>query len=155
MGLLINNKDDVSLNHIRNLFALPLEQNCVSIRHSLLNVHQKCLSLLHQTLPLTRWTLLSKNLSLRLTSTTWLLHLHLHHPHINVLNYLTFPFTSGARFKISAFSSTALAFTAVYFSINGKLALGPRVKFLESSLDSNFIVWSLLPSITAPIKIRL
>ena len=44
--LLADHKNYVSLYHIRDLFALPFEQNCFSIRHSPLYVNQKLFALL-------------------------------------------------------------------------------------------------------------
>ena len=44
--LLADHKNNVSLYHIRDLFALPFEQNCFSIRPSPLYVNQKLFALL-------------------------------------------------------------------------------------------------------------
>jgi hypothetical protein len=45
--LLADHKYNISLYHIRYLLTLSFEQNCVSIRHSPLHIHQELFTLLN------------------------------------------------------------------------------------------------------------
>ena len=148
MRLLVNHKDYISLNHIWNLFALPFKHYCFSVRHALFNIHHKSLPLLHETLTSTRGTLLRKDLSFGLASTAGLLHLHLHHPHIDVLHYLTFALTGGTCFEVAALGTTSFALTAVHISIYGKLAVSACVKFFKGCFNVYFVSWTLLSAIS-------
>ena len=128
--LLADHKYNISLYHIRDLFALPFKQYSFPICHSPLYVDQKLFSFLDKTLSTARRTLLRENFSFGLAGATGLLHLHLHHTHVYVLNDLTFSLTCGTGFEISTFSSTAFALATINISLNSELALSTHVQLL-------------------------
>ena len=128
MWLLTDHKYYVALNHIRNLFTLPFEQNRVSIRHSPLDINQELFTLLYESLSTARRTLLSENFTFGLAGAARLLHLHLHHTHVYVLNHLTFAFTCGTCFEITTFGPTTFALATIDVPLDSKLALSSFVQ---------------------------
>lgn len=88
MWRLADHENYIALDHIRSLLALSLKHNLLVVFHPPFNLHPEGLTLLDQTLTFAARTLLSENFTFALTSIARLLHLHLHHAHVNVLDHL-------------------------------------------------------------------
>jgi hypothetical protein len=113
MLFLFNYKSNITLNHIWTLFALSLKMNLLVRSHTTLYFNFKYFLLLYHSLTMTCWTLFCKDLAFSFTSVARLLHLHLHHTHIYILNYLTLPLTSWTCFKVSTISTRPFAFRTI------------------------------------------
>lgn len=121
MRRLLNLEDNIALYHIWNLFSLSFEQNCVTVLHTSLHIHLESFSFLHETISPALLADFSESFTLATAFITWLLHLHLHHAHIDILSDLSTALTRWTDFHLAALSARALTFVAVDFTTDFKL----------------------------------
>jgi hypothetical protein len=93
------------LDHIEHLFALSFKFDDISIAHTSLDFDNELFAILNQSLSLAVLAILFVNFAFALACLTWLLHLHLHEAHLDVLNSHTLTITLCAYFLLTAFSS--------------------------------------------------
>jgi len=141
-------ESNVALNLLRNLLSLSLKCNLVSIGHASLNIYSKCFSLLNHFLPTTAWTNFSKNFSFTSALVAGLLHLHLHHSHLNVLCNLAWSFAGRTLFKVTTFCARSLAGLAVNITSDSVFCRSSRIQFLKWGLHCNFVVRSLSSAVS-------
>lgn len=148
MRLLLNLEYNVALEHIRNLFSLALELNCVAVLHAWLDIDLKSLWFGHETTTPALGTHLRKHLAFALTLVTRLLHLHLHHAHINVLHNDALPLALITNLHIASLSPSPLTLITVNLARHMQLSVRTFIKFLQCGFDSQFIIRAFLSAIS-------
>lgn len=129
VGFLTDHESDVALDLVRNLFPLPLKSNLVSILHAALNVNPKSFFLLNQLVTPADGAHMGKHLSFAPALATRLLHLHLHHSHVDVLSYMPLSMAHRARLEVTAFSARPLASLAINVARNCVLCCRTSIQF--------------------------
>jgi hypothetical protein len=149
MRRLLDYKSDVTLNHVWPLLALPLKDHCVAGLHAPLHVHMEGLGFRDHPTPAAAGTLLSEYFSLALAGAAWLLHLHLHHAHVDFLGDLAGALAGGTGLEVAPLGPAALALGTVDVALHRKLGVGPHVQLLQSRFDRYFVVRALLSVVPA------
>lgn len=112
--LLLDGENEVSLDHVRDLFGLSFEYDLISIFHALLHFNTECLDIIHNLAALAMRTIGSIGLPSSTTAIAVSLHLHLHsESHLNLLHNDALAITFGAHFSLAVLSSSASTLLAV------------------------------------------
>ena len=112
--LLLHGENEVSLDHVRDLFGLTFEHKLISIFHALLDLNAEGLDIIHDLAALAMRAVRSIGLPSSTTAVTVSLHLHLHsesHLHFLHDNALTIAFR--AHLGLAVLSSSAATLLAV------------------------------------------
>ena len=124
--LLLDCENEVSLDHVRDLFSLSFEYYIISIFHALLDLNTECLDIIHNLTALAMRTVGGIGLPSSTTAVTVSLHLHLHsESHLHFLHDYTLTITFGAHFCFSIFGSSASTLLAVDVPGYRHVSLGP------------------------------
>lgn len=154
MSRSLQHERDVTLDLVRNLLALLLEQDLVAILHASLHVDIEDLILADQFGASALRALLCEHFALATAGSAGLLHLHLHHAHLDVLRGLALSLAGRAGFEVAALSATAATLLAVDVASDGHLALSAVVQLLEGGLDGDLGVGTLAPVVAATAPMR-
>ena len=149
MRRLLDYKSDVALNHVWPLLALPLKDDRVAGLHAPLHVYVEGLGFGDHPTPAAAGALLCEYFSLALAGAAWLLHLHLHHAHVDFLDDLAGALAGGTGLEVAPLCPAALALGTVDVALHRKLGVGPYVQLLQSRFDRHFVVRALLPLVPA------
>lgn len=130
MWLLFEYHNDVTLKHVRHLFALSLKQYFLVVRHTLLNTNLECLRLYDHFLAAACLTVFLIGAAFASTLVTRLLHLHLHESHVLSHRHRPLAFALGASLGLAALGARALALGAVDVASDAELLLRAIVELL-------------------------
>ena len=124
--LLLDCENEVSLDHVRDLFSLSFEYDIISIFHALLDLNTECLDIIHNLTALAMRTVGGIGLPSSTTAVTVSLHLHLHsESHLHFLHDYTLTITFGAHFCLAILGSSASTLLAVDVPGYRHVSLGP------------------------------
>jgi hypothetical protein len=123
MRLLLDSEDQVTWDHVRNLFCFSFKDNFISILHPLFNLNVQSLDIIYDFSSLAMRAVLGCNLSPAAASVAMSLHLHLHaKSNLNLLHDNALPIAFWTLLSFSILCTSASAFGAVDISCNRHVA---------------------------------
>jgi hypothetical protein len=122
---LLHGENEVSLDHVRDLFGLTFEYELISIFHALLDLNAEGLDIIHDLAALAMRAVGSIGLPSSTTTVTVSLHLHLHsEPHLHLLHDNALAIAFRALFGLAVLSTSAATLLAVDVPGNGHVSSG-------------------------------
>ena len=111
--LLLDGENEVSLDHVRDLFGLSFEYDLISVFHALLHLNAESLDIIHNLAALTMRTVGSIGLPSSTTAVTVGLHLHLHsESHLYLLHNDALAITFRAHLSLAVLVGKLASFDA-------------------------------------------
>ena len=148
MLILLKNKDDVTLDHVRLLLSFLLKDYLVSIFHPPFYLNSKLLTFLDQSLASTCLAIFCIHFTFTSTLCTWLLHLHLHDTHIHSLHGNSFASASWTCLSFTTFSTWTFTLAAINVALDIKGLFGTIIQLFKTTADLHLIRWTLSPIIS-------
>lgn len=128
--LLLYSKDNISRDHVWNLFSFFLKDNFITILHSFLNNNIKFAYITNYFSTSAVSTICRIDITSTSTLVTLYLHLHLHSKaHLNFLHNLTLTMAFRALLSLSILCTCTSTFRAIYISCNGHVSFSSKIKF--------------------------
>jgi len=119
MRLLLNSEDNISWDHIRDLFSLFLKNYFITILHSFLNHDIQLFNITNNFLSSTMLAISLVYISSTMACITLDLHLHLHSKsHLNSLHNHSLSITFWTLFCLAILCTGTSTFRAIYISSN-------------------------------------
>ena len=123
MRLLLDSEDQVTWDHVRDLFCFTFKDNFISILHPLFNLNVQSLDIIYDLSSLAMRAVLGSDLSPATTSVAMSLHLHLHtKANLNLLHDNALSIAFWTLLSLSILCTSTSAFGTVDISCNGHVS---------------------------------
>ena len=153
MRLLLNCEDEITLNHVWDLLSFTLKKDFITVFHTSLNIHSKCLHIVNNFAALTVRAVLSCDCTSTSAFIASCLHLHLHSKaDLNVLHDNSCSVTLRTLLDLSVLCSRASAFGAIHISCDRHVSARSEIQFFQGHPDISFCRRTFLSIVTSSIQ---
>lgn len=152
MWFLLECEDEISAGEVGHLLAFALQNDILTIRHSLFNFNRDFSVVENKTLGLALGALCCHALALAAALIAVSLHLHLHSKsHLYVLEDDTPALAPGTGLQLAVLCASSAALITVDVPAYLQRASGSQIQILERHRNVGSGIWSLLSSWLAPM----
>lgn len=151
VGPLLHGEDEVTLDHVWDLFCLALKHHLIPILHSLLYLNGQRFLVVDNLVSLAMSAVGGIYVASAAAPVARSLHLHLHHTHLHSLQDYSLTIALGALLDLAVFGACASALGAVHITGDSHVSAGAKIQLLKAYVDISLSGGALLTVVASAL----